>query len=135
MIVMAAVDTALGLLFNGRRQSQDSVLRQHLLTKASGRLWLNAYSAAQFDAAQQAQLQIAEDFLQQAGPAEYCFVEDQALQPYAEKIEKVMLFHWNRAYPGDVFFDLALASPWKRISVVDFAGSSHEKITEEVYVR
>lgn len=67
MIVMAAVDTALGLLFNGRRQSQDSVLRQHLLTKASGRLWLNAYSAAQFDAAQQAQLQIAEDFCSKQG--------------------------------------------------------------------
>ena len=37
-------------------------------------------------------------------------------------------------YPSDMFFDIDL-SGWKCIRTTDFAGSSHERITEEIYTR
>lgn len=45
MIVMVCVDDKNGMMFNKRRQSQDRVLRQHMLELAGDKkLWMNAYS-------------------------------------------------------------------------------------------
>ena len=63
----------------------------------------------------------------------YCFVEDRAIAPVQEKIEKIILFRWNRAYPADMYFDITLSDGWHVTETHEFAGSSHEKITEEVY--
>ena len=49
-------------------------------------------------------------------------------------IEKIILFKWNRNYPGDFFFDIDVTSNhWILQESKDFPGSSHEKITMEVY--
>jgi hypothetical protein len=48
------------------------------------------------------------------------------------KIEKIIVFWWNRHYPSDRKFDLDL-SKWNKVSEEEFAGYSHEKITKEVY--
>ncbi len=46
MIIMICLDDRGGMLFNKRRQSQDVLLRQQILTEtAGGRLWMNSYSA------------------------------------------------------------------------------------------
>ena len=51
-------------------------------------------------------------------------------------IEKIILYRWNRKYPADFRFDINLEdSEWKLAETREFTGSSHEKITEEVYVR
>ena len=46
-------------------------------------------------------LQAAADFLEQAGEGEYCFVENTGLQAVEAKIEKIIVFWWNRHYPSD----------------------------------
>jgi hypothetical protein len=47
-----------------------------------------------------------------------------------------VVYRWNRRYPGDVFFDLDVsAAPWRCVETEEFVGSSHEKITKEVYVK
>ena len=51
-----------------------------------------------------------------------------------EKIEKIILYRWNRVYPADVHFPIDF-SGWKLVQAEEFAGSSHEKITEEIYER
>ena len=133
MILITVVDDGGGLLFNHRRQSQDRVLRERILSMArTGRLWMNAFSAKQFPADES--IQTDEAFLEKAGRGEYCFLEDCAAAPAADRIERVILFRWNRAYPGDFFFDLDLTSPpWKLVESEEFPGYSHEKITKEVY--
>ena len=73
-------------------------------------------------------------FLEKAGPGEYCFVEDKDVVPYESRIEEVILCHWNRDYPADMYFKMDLGS-WKLAETQEYAGSSHEKITEERYVR
>lgn len=71
--------------------------------------------------------------MEKAANGEYCFVENACLTSYENEIEKIILFKWNRRYPADKFFDIDLSKGWKLISVNEFAGSSHEKITMEVY--
>ena len=48
--------------------------------------------------------------------------------------EEVVLYHWNRTYPSDRRFPLPLAG-WTLARREEFSGSSHEKITKEVYRR
>ena len=49
MNVMVAVDDNGGMLFDGRRQSQDSALREYILNISKGSfLWMNQYSLSQF---------------------------------------------------------------------------------------
>lgn len=135
MILMVAVDEKNGLTFGGRRQSKDRILREKMLALCGDApLWVNAYTARQFSAEEAGRLCIAEDFMEQAGEGEYCFLENCAAAPYLEKIEKLFLFHWNRSYPADFHFDIALTAPeWILELTEEFAGFSHEKITMEEY--
>ena len=67
---------------------------------------------------------------------EFCFIENVDVKPYIEKIEKIILFKWNRSYPGDFFFPMELlSSDWIMTKTEEFVGHSHEKITKEEYVR
>lgn len=135
MILIAAVDERNGLTFGGRRLSKDAVLRERLLARCQGAaLWMNGYTARQFLPEEAEKLHIAEDFLEQAGQGEYCFLENLPAAPYLQKIEKIILCKWNRRYPADFYFDIALSAPeWHLEGTEDFAGSSHEKITLEEY--
>ena len=133
MILLAAVDDRGGMLFNHRRQSQDKVLRERvLIMTADGVLWMNAYTAKLFGDAPQ--IHVDDAFLEKARAGEYCFLEDTPAASREEDVEQVVLFKWNREYPGDLFFDLDLTG-WKLSDTEDFPGSSHEKITREVYDR
>lgn len=132
MRIAVCVDDQNGMLFNRRRQSQDRLLREDLLREAGDRpLWINAYSARQFGPLPP-NVRTAEDFLEQAGPGEFCFVEDQDILPYQERIEGILIYRWNRRYPADTRFPLSLEG-WKLERREEFPGSSHERITKEVY--
>ena len=137
MIIMICLDDRGGMLFNKRRQSQDVLLRQQILTEtAGGRLWMNSYSAKQFAEESAANIVVDEAFMDKARPGDFCFIENVAPSAYEDKIEKIILYRWNRTYPGDLYFDIPLEEHgWKLIETVDFAGRSHEKITKEVYER
>lgn len=89
---------------------------------------MNAYSAKLFE--NNPQICVSETFLEQKDAI--CFVEDQDVTPYLPEIDTIILFHWNRDYPADLFFTVDL-SEWNRIHQEEFAGKSHDKITMEVY--
>ncbi len=144
MKVIVCVDDGNGMLFNKRRQSQDRVLRDDVQKMTAGqKLWMNAYSARQFQEGSQtgenvtgvsetAALIVAEDFLRQAGENDFCFVENEKLLPYSDRITEVVVYRWNRSYPGDFHLDLDLKQ-WRLVQTTEFAGYSHEKITKEIY--
>jgi len=137
MRLMVCVDDDMGMLFNKRRQSQDKILREHILSMTGNtRLWMNHYSARQFESDSAPQINIDDNFLNEAAPGEYCFVEDLDVSPYEQWMEKIILFKWNRRYPSDLRFNISINDHgWKLRQSTDFAGSSHEKITEEVYTK
>ena len=134
MILMACVDGRNGMAFHNRRQSQDRLARWDIL-KEAGRapLWVNAVTARQFTDGQQSRLRIDEAFLDRAGSGEFCFVEDRSVKPYETRIEQVILYRWNRAYPADLYWDLPLDG-WTLERREEFPGYSHKIITKEVYV-
>ena len=135
MIVMVCVDNRNGVLFHGRRQSQDRQLRARILSNSKlHRLWMSPYSYRQFrgDLPPEQTIQVSEDFLAQAASGEVCFVEGLPLRPWLERLEAVVLYRWNRDYPADTYFDLDLTA-WHLASKTEFSGSSHPCITEEVY--
>lgn len=137
MIVLICLDDSGGMMFNHRRQSQDRVLREDLLTTTGEKkLWMNSYSARQFAPEQQDRLMVSEHFLTEAGAGEFCFVEQGPLGPVEERIEELIIYKWNRRYPSDQKLDLPLSEHgWTLRESRDFSGSSHEKITREVYYR
>ncbi len=121
------------MLFCGRRQSKDQCLRQELLQLAQpNALWMNEFSAKQFDA--EDATCVAEDFLDRASQGQWCFVENTDILPYKEKIEYIAVYRWNRHYPSDVKFPVeAFQDSWRLVSTRSFSGHSHDEITEEIY--
>lgn len=136
MRVIACLDDNGGMTFNNRRQSRDRVLSADVLETARGRrLFISPYSALLFEGSA-ADIFESEDFLDLADGEGYCFVENRALLPYADRIDEVILYKWNRRYPSQTYFDLDLdALGFRCVSVEEFAGYSHEKITKETYKR
>lgn len=133
MIVIVCVDDNKGMMFNHRRQSQDKKLREHILNMVSPSiLWMNSYSKRQF--LEDNRVVVDEAFLEKAAKNEYCFIENIDVTPYADKVEKIILFQWNRKYPADTFFPMNL-SEWTFVESEDFAGDSHDKITKEIYCK
>ena len=135
MIPIVCVDDRYGIAFNHRRQSRDRILCADVLKLCgAGGLWLPPYSRELFSAAALEQLRVDEAFLDRAGAGEYCFAECSPLLPYAPRIEGMVLYRWNRSYPADVRFTLAL-SAFRLTERTDFPGFSHPKITEEIYIK
>ena len=135
MILIVCVDDSMGMAFNRRRQSRDRILTERILdiTK-EGILWTDSYSEQLFDKSTGNNRRTAEDCLEKSGPGEFCFVEIRDPLPFADKAEKLILFRWNRAYPSSLKFNIPLEK-WIRQDTWEFAGYSHEKITQEVYIR
>ena len=133
MNLIVVLDDRNGMLFNHRRQSRDRVLTDRILQISGGKLTIHPYSAELF-AGKDVDLTIAEDPLSVAEKGEWCFLEDRLPAPVINQIEKLIVYRWNRVYPSDLKFDFDL-SAMKCISKTDFAGYSHETLTEEVYLK
>lgn len=136
MRVIVCLEDNGGMAFNNRRQSRDRVLNADVVTTVGERrLFISPYSKMLFEDSE-AELCVTEDFLEVADDSGYCFVEDRALAPYSDRISEVIVYRWNRRYPGDRYFDLDLdALGLKCAEIEEFAGYSHEKITKERYVK
>ena len=133
MIVLLALDDRNGMAFNHRRQSRDRALAERVLERtADGLLWMDGYSAPLFAGADPGRVRVDEAFLALAPPGDFCWVEDRPLSPWADRIEALICYRWNRRYPGDFFLDLPL-DRWRRTGCRDFPGFSHKILTEEVY--
>lgn len=134
MHIILCVDDRLGMLFNGRRLSRDSALVEDAVKLCKGsKLWVNEYSDGLFSRYGYS-VQICDpDFPENAGTDDFCFMEDCDPAPYRDKIGSIVLYRWNRRYPADTYFDAALLQGRRLAGQKEFPGSSHEKITREVY--
>ena len=133
MVVAVCIDDKNGMMFNKRRQSRDKAQQTDLLNLCAGQtLWMNSYSAALFEGAEQ--VRVDDAFLEKAEKGEICFVEDCSVKAVENCVEAVVLYRWNRTYPADLRFDLDLTN-FALETVTEFDGSSHDTITREIYKR
>lgn len=134
MIVILCLDDKNGMMFNNRRQSKDKVVVQDILKLLDGKkLFINSYSESLFQGLE-SNLIIDDNFLNNVAKEDYCFVEDNNLKDFSEKIEKIIVYKWNRIYPSDLKLEIPIQD-WNLIDSFEFAGNSHDKITREVYVK
>ncbi len=131
MKLIFCVEKGKGTMFFGKRLSKDSALIQKLLEIVNGApLWVSSYSASLFEGAEN--IIIDDDYNTKAENADFCFVEDKGYDK--NFADEIILCHWNRKYPADKFFDIDLKK-YQKFSSEDIAGSSHDKITIEIYKR
>lgn len=135
MTVIVCLDNANGMMFNHRRQSRDANVVKDILNTIKGTSLLIApYSEPLFSQAE-CSVSISDSFLTDADANDYCFVENTSVAKFKEKISKLIIYKWDRDYPSDFYFDIDYANDYKLETTLDFVGTSHEKITKEVYVR
>lgn len=134
MIVIACVDDNNGMMFNHRRQSQDRFLVEDMIHSSKGKkLYMKEYSYTMFRSFNPENCIVDNDFLNQAGQGDYCFVEDMSLAEYEQQIEKLIIYKWNKRYPADFSLDICMDDGWNLVDSKEFKGYSHEKITKEIY--
>lgn len=131
MKLVLCLDDGHGMMFNHRRQSRDRVLIEDLLRHTAGhRLWVTPYSSPLFPP-NTSGLTVAND-LTATDSEDYCFVETFDPAPLWDRVSEVIVYRWNRLYPADIFFTGDL-SALHLTETTEFAGSSHDKITKEVW--
>jgi len=131
MKLIFCIDDKKGMMFFGKRQSQDSVLREWIINRTSGnKLWMSSYSAKQFS--DQTNYVVDDNYISNAMVGDFCFIEDKGYS--LDNVSEIILCKWNRKYQADKFFDIDLkANGFKKVSSEDIKGSSHDKITIETY--
>lgn len=135
MKVIVCVDDNNGMMFNNRRQSRDRILIDDVVKNVvGGNLLMTPYSEILFKDSDIESFFLSEYILEEADPEDYCFIENKALLPYSDRIDELIIYRWNRTYPADMHLDIdPEALSLKLVSTTEFAGSSHEKITKELY--
>lgn len=136
MKVIVCVDDNNGMMFNNRRQSRDRILIEDVVKNVvGGNLLMAPYSEPLFKDSNM-DICLSESLLDEANPEDYCFIENISLLPYSDRIDELIIYRWNRTYPADMHLDIDPAVlSMKLVSTTEFAGSSHEKITKELYKR
>ncbi len=129
MTLIVTLDEKNGMMFGNRRQAKDRALCERILSLTKGKnLLVSPYSAPLFP--EKEELLVLEDPSENAEADDFIFVEDTPL-PGAEKY---IVYRWNRRYPATRFFDKDLKKEgFTLIRKEDFAGFSHERITEEIW--
>lgn len=134
MNVIVTVDDAYGMMFHHRRLSQDRILNQRILNiSCHTTLRMSSYSASMFSGLPD-YVTVSDDFLDEAETGDICFVEDKALVPYAQEIDTMYLFFWNRHYPSDFKLDYIPSKEGMSLRYTeDFKGYSHPDIRLEIW--
>lgn len=133
MNVILCLDDNKGLLFNNRRQSRDKAVLEDVFKILNGeRLVVTSFSEKLFS-------DCIENIIVDDNPFNneentYIFAENLSLQQFATKIDKIIVYNWNRAYPCDFYCDVDF-SHFQLVEEAELAGNSHEKITKQIFMK
>jgi hypothetical protein len=136
MTVFVCIDDRGGMLFNKRRQSRDSrVIEDVIRTADDGVLYISDFSEILFEESNASVISVPEP-LESAGDGSFVFIENKHLGDYLDRIDRLIIYKWNRKYPSDFSLDVdPVAAGFKKKSTREFKGTSHDKITREDYVK
>jgi hypothetical protein len=129
MTLYICLDDRNGLKFNKRRQSRDAALLEDIRNQLTGNLHIEPFSEKMI---QEAEI----PYVLPPETAEDYFVEDVPSEELLDRTERLIIYRWNRHYPADIRWnpDLSVLGFSLR-EITEFPGTSHEKITREVYER
>ncbi|MBQ8689536.1 MAG: ribonuclease Z [Clostridia bacterium] len=136
MTVFVCIDERGGMMFNKRRQSRDRRLIDDIARHAGdAAIYISDYSESLFEESEASVICVSNP-LESAREDSFVFVENLPLYGHLDKIDTLVIYNWNRHYPSDVKLDIKPLEVGFRLGdSYDFEGSSHEKITKEVYIK
>ena len=119
--------------FFGKRQSADRAVIKRILSVSSGKtVYTEPYAAPLFRDCGAKTVQTG-DFSSLSRDA-VCFIENVDPASLADRIDRFVIYRWNRKYPRDCVADFYPFDEGMRlVSMTDFAGSSHGRVTEEIW--
>ena len=127
MTLYICLDDRNGLKFNKRRQSRDSALLEDIRSQIAGNLLIEPFSEKLI---QEAEI----PYVLPPETAEDYFAEDIPSEELLNRTERLVIYRWNRHYPADVRWNPDLSAlGFSLLETTEFPGTSHEKITREVY--
>ncbi len=130
MDIIVCLDDKGGMLFNKRRQSKDRAVLEDMKGCLSAPLTIDAFSEKLF-ADTGIDYRVGEP--EESG---VFFAENVKISEIVDTCTRIVIYKWNRIYPSDFKFDIDLPKEGFVLkSTKDFAGTSHEKITREIYER
>ncbi len=133
--VILATDERGGMIFNKRRVSRDRILIADLMNGTDKKVYINEYSKILFEEYSE-RVAVCENALSEAPEGSVCFIEFPPIKPYLADISRLIIYNWNRRYPFDMSLDVSPVSEgFRSVSVSELEGSSHEKITKEIFER
>ena len=133
MTLVLCLDDGAGRMFNHRRQSRDRLQMEDLLsTVGERRLLVSPYTAALIPP-EAKNVTVTEAF-DTAREEDVVFLEDGDPAPLWASVKTLVIYRWNRLYPADVRLTADL-SAFRLQSREEFQGSSHDRITKEVWIR
>ena len=129
MNLYICLDDRNGLQFNHRRQSRDAAVLEDIRSQLTGNLLIDPFSEKLIREA-------AIPYVLPPETAQDCFAEDVPSEETLKNTRRLVIYRWNRHYPSDVRWEPDLQEMgFVPEETTEFPGSSHEKITREVYVR
>lgn len=115
-------------MFNNRRQSRDKAVIADIMSDiADGRLAVFEYSLPLFK-----EYENVFCVSEAAEAGGYPLFVENPENINGVSFDKLTVYRWNRDYPHDKAFDCDFSS-FSCVSVSEFGGNSHEKITKCVY--
>lgn len=131
--VILCLDDSKGMLFNHRRLSRDAMVFDDIKTYLAGPLLINPFSE-KLVAASGLDYKLFSEFPAYVEAEAICFIENISVKAHLDKIDRIIIYWWNRKYPSDVKLDFAPVDyGFKLFSTQEIVGTSHKKITREVW--
>ena len=131
MTVIVCLGNSNGMAFNERRQSRDSRVLEDIRALFPNGIKIAPYSEKLVSAAK-IRYTVCEDLASEAEGA--MFVETFDPTVIVSRINRLVIYRWNREYPADLFCTLdPKSSGWTLKSVEEFCGTSHETVTREIF--
>ena len=133
--VIYATDERGGMIFNKRRVSRDKLVTKDIVDTVCGKIYISEYSRILFEEYPD-RVTVCANPLLDAPDGAVCFVEFPPIVPYIKDISRITVYNWNRRYPFELCIDISpIQCGFRSVSVCEFVGNAHEKITKEIFER
>ena len=135
LTVAIPVDDGMGMTIFGKRQSSDRVLIADFMKDHEGKsIYISSFSRRLFE--NYDSVNITDDPINDSCEGGVLFIENIKPSIFIGDVGTLIIYRWNREYPSDTKFDIDPEKEgFKLISATDFVGSSHKKISKEIYIR
>lgn len=133
--IYLCLDDRNGMLFNHRRQSRDAAVLEDIRAGIPGVLTIDPFSENLIREAEIPYV-LAPENLDSLPEDAHFFAEDRQADEIAQLASVIVIYRWNRHYPADTHWDIDPAAfGFSLQDTREFVGTSHEKITREVYAK